>query len=661
MTNAVHATVSTLLTLLLAAPLASADAIPNAGIEDIPVVLTPVRLKQPRTEVPASVTVIDRALIQASGIRELAEVFRLVPGTAVGARDGWNYVVSYHGTSYRDSRRMQVLVDGRSVYQAGLATIDWNDIPLAIEDIERIEVVRGPNTAAYGANAFLGVINIITRHPDDSPALRIKATAGNNSVEDYYASTSGNLGNSSYRISAQSRRDSGFDINAEGLDRRDSKNLQLINGRWTWSPHANWNFELLAGYKTGGYTDDIGDPTVVVRGLPPVIVTSPPNQNVKDYFLSVRSQHFLSPNHSIKWQLDHARQREITEWQTCLPALFLGIPSTTVVCGTTDENGRNARTDFDLQSTWLGGNWQLVGGAHAKQARVKSQTYFNGSVDSNSYQLFANFEYRFLPQWSVTLAGSQEYQEALDEHFSPRVALNYFLTDHHSFRAVMSKAVRIPDLLETQADWTYTARDLQPVIDGHTSGVFQARAVAPDGLHEETILSREFGYYGLWLDRRLEWDVKAFWDDLDDLISKQLTFGNFTPDNNSWVDQQGVETELDFRASQRWRLRLTYALINSDTNNLREEDLTAHKSGSAGVIYQPGYWQLSAFYYYADPINNRKFSRADLRIARRIPVAGGRVTVSGVVQHYQQDTGDLFSDNRYDQSNRAYLAVDLTF
>src|SRR5690606_27062418 len=63
----------------------------------IPTVLTPVRLKQPRTEVPASVTVIDRQLIEASGLHQLAEIFRLVPGTSVGARDGWNYVVSYHG------------------------------------------------------------------------------------------------------------------------------------------------------------------------------------------------------------------------------------------------------------------------------------------------------------------------------------------------------------------------------------------------------------------------------------------------------------------------------------------------------------------------------------------------------------------------------------
>src|SRR5690606_2232111 len=265
----------------------------------IPTVLTPVRLKQPRPEVPASVTVIDRQLIAASGMRQLAEIFRLVPGTSVGARDGWNHVVSYHGTAYRDSRRMQVMVDGRSIYQAGLATIDWNDIPLAIEDIERIEIVRGPDTAAYGANAFLGVINIVTRHPDDSLKLRLKATAGDPHVEDYYGSTSGKIGSASYRVSANERRDSGFDKNHFGEVRNDSTNLQLFNMRWSFAPLEHWNLDVQAGMTTGVYTDDLGTGDI-----------THPSHHVDEEFFSAVSEHFLSARNSLKWQLDYARHIE---------------------------------------------------------------------------------------------------------------------------------------------------------------------------------------------------------------------------------------------------------------------------------------------------------------------------------------------------------------
>ncbi|HSB96745.1 MAG TPA: TonB-dependent receptor plug domain-containing protein, partial [Spongiibacteraceae bacterium] len=171
-----NARVASLLFVLIATDTLAAELESDPLDLPIPQVLTPVRLKQPRTEVPASVTVIDRDLIAATGLRDLPEILRLVPGMAVGERSGWDSVVSYHGTNRRNGRRMQVLIDGRSVYQAGLATIEWSDIPVAIEDIERIEVTRGPDTAAYGANAFLGIINIITKHPDDSARLRLKTT-----------------------------------------------------------------------------------------------------------------------------------------------------------------------------------------------------------------------------------------------------------------------------------------------------------------------------------------------------------------------------------------------------------------------------------------------------------------------------------------------------
>src|SRR5690606_41354380 len=98
----------------------SADELADAELGSliIPEVLTPVRLKQPRTEVPASVTVIDHELIEATGARELPEILRLVPGMVASARSGWDYVVRYHGANRRNSRRMQGPLDGRTTYQA---------------------------------------------------------------------------------------------------------------------------------------------------------------------------------------------------------------------------------------------------------------------------------------------------------------------------------------------------------------------------------------------------------------------------------------------------------------------------------------------------------------------------------------------------------------
>ena len=116
--------------------------------QPLPQVLTATRLKQSAAAVPGSMTVIDSELIKASGARDISELLRLVPGMMVGNISGNQAAVNYHGTNASEARRMQVLIDGRSVYRAGLATVDWSDIPVAMEDIERIEVFRGRTRSA---------------------------------------------------------------------------------------------------------------------------------------------------------------------------------------------------------------------------------------------------------------------------------------------------------------------------------------------------------------------------------------------------------------------------------------------------------------------------------------------------------------------------------
>ena len=166
-------------------PLTDGDFGGLALQDDIPVALTAARLKQPRAEVPASITVIEAKQIEAWGVRTIPDLMRFVPGMFVGHGDDQNNrAVAYHASSPNIMRRMQVLVDGRSVFKAAIAQIIWDDIPVAMEDIQRVEVVRGPNAASYGANAFLGVINIVTKHAADTQGTTLRFRKGNQGVED---------------------------------------------------------------------------------------------------------------------------------------------------------------------------------------------------------------------------------------------------------------------------------------------------------------------------------------------------------------------------------------------------------------------------------------------------------------------------------------------
>jgi len=109
---------------------------------DMPVVLSVSRLAQPLAEAPGAVTVINREMIHASGFREIPDLLRLVPGFYVGWYDGTMATVN-RGLPDQYSRRMQVLVDGRSIYTPLFGGVQWSDLPLAMDDIERIEVIRG--------------------------------------------------------------------------------------------------------------------------------------------------------------------------------------------------------------------------------------------------------------------------------------------------------------------------------------------------------------------------------------------------------------------------------------------------------------------------------------------------------------------------------------
>ncbi|HIQ51927.1 MAG TPA: Plug domain-containing protein, partial [Pseudomonas pachastrellae] len=123
---------ATAVLLCCSAPL-SAQSLNDPLLDDLqlPTVLSATRLKQSPAEVPGSMTVIDRQLIRASGARDIPELMRLVPGMMVGYRSGNQMNVNLHGTNISEARRMQVLVDGRSVYRPGFATVEWSDIPLA--------------------------------------------------------------------------------------------------------------------------------------------------------------------------------------------------------------------------------------------------------------------------------------------------------------------------------------------------------------------------------------------------------------------------------------------------------------------------------------------------------------------------------------------------
>ncbi len=148
------------------------------------VVVTASRRAQSTLEAPNSTTIITAEEIRLSGATSLVELLRRVPGADVMAMGVGSANVSFRGFNQRIANKVLVLVDGRPEWQEFLGLTLWPGMPVGMEEIERIEVIRGPGSALYGANAMLGVINIITRTPGAGPKavlngyLGFGATAG---------------------------------------------------------------------------------------------------------------------------------------------------------------------------------------------------------------------------------------------------------------------------------------------------------------------------------------------------------------------------------------------------------------------------------------------------------------------------------------------------
>ena len=245
--------------LLHTAAQAQADLSEKDYFDALPVVLTVSRLAQPISETPGAVTVIDRKTIEALQVRDMADLLRLVPGYFVGGYNGANPIAVYHAPLDEFGIRNLVLIDGRPAYSSyyfggtsrGLMSVDP-------QEVERVEVLRGANSAAYGANAMFGVINIVTRHTADTLGGSASVRLGGDGVRDARVSLGRGDPTLSYRFSALRRSDDGL----RGLF--DSRQLDQLRLRVDATPSGSDDIQFDAGVSDlragDGYAGDVGNP-----------------------------------------------------------------------------------------------------------------------------------------------------------------------------------------------------------------------------------------------------------------------------------------------------------------------------------------------------------------------------------------------------------------
>ena len=172
-----------------------------------------VRHEQPISQAPSNVYVITDEDIRQSGAPDLPTVLRRIPGMEVMQVTGADFNVSVRGDNQLNANKLLVMVDGRSIYVDQQGIVLWKLLPVTLPEIKRIEVLKGPASAVYGFNAFDGIINIVTKSPEEMRGTTLQFGGGEFDTITSAAIQAGTVGKLGYRISV------GHDQNAQWRNR----------------------------------------------------------------------------------------------------------------------------------------------------------------------------------------------------------------------------------------------------------------------------------------------------------------------------------------------------------------------------------------------------------------------------------------------------------
>lgn len=454
------------------------------------------RRAQNALDAPNAITIISGDEIRASGLQSLPEILRRVPGAEVMAMGLSSANVSFRGFNQRIANKVLVLVDGRPEYQDFLGVTLWPNLPVGLEEIERVEVIRGPGSALYGANAMLGVVNIITRAPGTGPGAEVNAFAGNsNFLGGSFVASGGERvryrASFGYQQGDKYTRDFAND-RPDVVSRVDDPNLGLRSARANLTAFYAFNkdfslalsggvnrlfTELYAlGLLRNFYLDGLG-------GYAKADFTGGP---VKLRFFWNHSNFDASP------QYEPVGQRSL---------------ATSV-----DTNVFDAEALFQKEFS-LAGTHVVAIGLSGRLKRVK-WGYIGPLTEEFHAAAFIQDEWRILKPLSLIASYRIDRHPLLDQGKpgyaqSPRVSVVVRPFESHSFRASFATAFRAPTFLESYMN----IRTPVPGVNGASVLTQGDRALRP-----ERLISFELGYRGEVPQAGLTFDLAGYWNIVSDLI-----------------------------------------------------------------------------------------------------------------------------------------------
>ncbi len=657
-------------------PSISATLTETDFLGEIPFALSASRLKQPLLDAPVSITIIDRDMMKASGFIDIADFMQLVPGFQVAHANGNLSVVTYHGLSEAWPKRMQILIDGRSAYLPLVSNIDFSTLGVALDDIERIEVIQGSDASAYGSNAFLATINIITRQPFQQHGAFVQGIAGSLNTRDQVARYAGAAAKFDYRVTANVRTDDGFpDVN-------DETRAYGVNLRGSYAPTAADTIDLQSGYNSGKFG-------AWARGT---AVNKIREKGIQNAYSALRWQHTLSDSEDLQMQYSHNRYDQHDGYPIVFSEVWPQYPPSVIQAilgGRTDQSlthalykGETRRDDFELQHTLMPfPDVKFTWGGGLRSDRARSFTWFNRRdwISDQSTRVFVHTEWHATTALVVNAGAMTEHNNLVETQTSSRLGLNYHIAEDHVLRAAVSRSRRTPSLLEEYTQWASHFDD---------GSVVQMIWYSPGHLRPERLTSYELGYRGEARSKYMDWDVKLFRERFRDSINGPFdkTFAQLYPyatgngalvaANSEGAAVHGGEARLSFRPLHGALMSVQYSYARADgkfLDNLHPDTERAYSisepthtvSAIGGYTFANG-WQLSAAIYHMDALTWMGdgdqvggHDRYDARIAKSFGWDDMKGEFAFIGQNLSKSYIDFDERNIFER--REYLQLSLQF
>ncbi|MGI6656472.1 MAG: TonB-dependent receptor plug domain-containing protein [Desulfobulbus sp.] len=565
------------------------------------VVTTVAKSEQSLASTPAAVFVITQEDIRRSGATVVPELLAMAPGIQAAQITGSKWSVSSRGFSGYSSNKLLVLIDGRSVYSPAYNGVYWDAQRVLLEDIERIEVVRGPGGALWGANAVNGVINIITKKAQDTQGGLVRTSMGDQDSFSAATRYGVRLGESTWgRAYAAHEIRAANIVRGSGADAQDDWRDVYGGFRFDGMPAANREWTLQGdAYK--GSANQMLEPHWLPQS--PYMTTKVDDIDLTGWNLLGRYRTGLGNQRvlTVQGYYDHYERSDS----------YSGLQYDTL--------------DLDLQyETPLGNRHQLTMGAGYRMVRGDFDPTFHVVFPDSTKNLWSAFlqdEITLLDDalW-LTLGAKFEHNEYTQGEWQPSARLLWRPADNHSLWFSVARAVRTPSLTEREGLVLFGVAP-----DPGTGSPYKVGLVGNPEYESEEMVSYEAGYR--WqVTGTLSFDLALFHSEYEEILligpssplrAQQLSALGGMPwgmllqlENRFSGSGQGVELAADWQPASWLSFKLAYSYLEVDLSGnvggVVQEDLVRnntspkHQVSLRSSMQLAEDWRLNLWARYTD-------------------------------------------------------------